>query len=140
MPILRLPVTEHMPDSLRNRACVMACVKNKKRREILNALFLAPFHCHAREVHVKMKMFLARSLAKMAGCTGFYRFVSLRVRKFSLERIPDLYLKERRHDALKTVVFEGKDTICILPAKYGKSLTVSVTSRLHTSMNLCVCL
>ena len=30
MLLLRLPLTEHMPDSLRNRACVMACLKNKK--------------------------------------------------------------------------------------------------------------
>ena len=67
-----------------------------------------------------MKMFLARSLAKMAG----------RTKK----------KKESRHDALKTVVIEGKDTICILPVEYGKSLTVSVTTRLHTFVNVCMCL
>ena len=33
-----------------------------------------------------------------------------------------LKLKEGQYEALKSVVVEGKDTICVLPTGYGKSL------------------
>ena len=44
--------------------------------------------------------------------------------EFALEKLgkAELSLKEAQYEALKSVVFEGKDTICILPAGYGKSL------------------
>ena len=113
--------------------------KNKTGAKYHDALFLAPFHCHSREACVKMKMFLARSPAKMADRTGFYRFLSLRVRKFSLEKNTGPLVKRTPTRCAEAVVIEGKDTICILPAEYGKSaLTVSVTSRPHTFVNVCV--
>ena len=64
-----------------------------------------------------------RSQSREDGRTGFYKFVSLRVRKFSSERRPDLLCKERQYEALKTVVVDGKDTICVLPGEYGRSLS-----------------
>ena len=30
--------------------------------------------------------------------------------------------KKRQYEALKTVVVDGKDTICVLPGEYGRSL------------------
>ena len=44
--------------------------------------------------------------------------------EFALEKLgkAELSLKEAQYEALKSVVFEGKDTICILPTGYGKSL------------------
>ncbi|KAK2548239.1 ATP-dependent DNA helicase Q5 [Acropora cervicornis] len=43
---------------------------------------------------------------------------------FALEKLAkaELSLKEAQYEALKSVVFKGKDTICILPTGYGKSL------------------
>ena len=43
---------------------------------------------------------------------------------FALEKLgkAELSLKEAQYEALKRVVFKGKDTICILPTGYGKSL------------------
>ena len=32
-------------------------------------------------------------------------------------------MKRIQYEALKTVVVDGKDTICVLPAKYGRSLS-----------------
>ena len=44
--------------------------------------------------------------------------------EFALEKLgkAEFSLKEAQYEALKSVVFEGKDTICILPTGYGKSL------------------
>ena len=44
--------------------------------------------------------------------------------EYALEKLgkAELSLKEAQYEALKSVVFEGKDTICILPTGYGKSL------------------
>ena len=44
--------------------------------------------------------------------------------EFALENLGkgELSLKEAQYEALKSVVFEGKDTICIPPTGYGKSL------------------
>ena len=48
----------------------------------------------------------------------------MRKSKSALEKLgkAELSLKEAQYEALKSVVFEGKDTICILPTGYGKSL------------------
>ena len=42
---------------------------------------------------------------------------------FALEKLgkAELSLKEAQNKALKSVMFEEKDTICILPTGYGKS-------------------
>ena len=37
-----------------------------------------------------------------------------------------LKLKEGQYEALKSVVVEGKDTICVLPTGYGKSLIYQI--------------
>ena len=50
--------------------------------------------------------------------------------EFALEKLgkAELSLKEAQYEALKSVVFEGKDTICILPTGYGKSLIYQLLS------------
>ena len=44
--------------------------------------------------------------------------------EYALDKLgkAELSLKEAQYEALKSVVFQGKDTICILPTGYGKSL------------------
>ena len=32
-------------------------------------------------------------------------------------------MQRRQYEALKTVVVDGKDTICVLPGEYGRSLS-----------------
>ena len=51
----------------------------------------------------------------------------------ALERLgkKNLKLKECQYEAVKPVVVDRKDTICILPTGYGKSLTVPASSLLR---------
>ena len=46
----------------------------------------------------------------------------------------NLNLKERQHEAVKAVVVDWKDTICILPTGYDKSLTPASSLRLIESI------
>jgi len=113
-----------------NWACVTGRVKTKKGEEYYDVpLFLVPltFTRDSRENENN-----PRSQSREDGRTGLYKFVSLCVRKFSSERRPDLYWKERQYDALKTAVVDGKDTICVLPAEYGRSLSNRLPPYLHT--------
>ena len=66
----------------------MGRVKTKKGAKYYDVpLFLAPltFTRDSRENEN-----FPRSQSREDGCTGFYKFISLRVRKFSSERRPDL--------------------------------------------------
>ena len=65
---------------------------------------------------------LADSLAKMAAP------VSINLFHFALENSVqkgerNSNEKNAQYEALKTVVVDGKDTVCVLPAEYGRSLS-----------------
>ena len=38
----------------------------------------------------------------------------------------DLEIKEHQYEAIKSVVVQGKDTVCVLPTGYGKSLIFQI--------------
>ena len=52
---------------------------------------------------------------------------------FALEKLgkAELSLKEAPYEALKSVVFKGKDTIWLLPIGYGKSLIYQLIYSAH---------
>ena len=68
-----------------------------------------------------MKIIPARSLAKMAAPVSINLFHFAFEIQFRKETGP--LCRERQYEALKTVVVDGKDTICVLPGEYGRSLS-----------------
>ena len=72
-----------------------------------------------------MKIILARRLAKMAApvSINLFKFVHFTLENSIQKRDRTSNETERQYEALKTVVVEGKDTICVLQAEYGRSLS-----------------
>ena len=50
--------------------------------------------------------------------------------EYALEKLgkAELSLKEAQYEALKNVVFDRRDTMCVLPTGYGKSLIYQLLS------------
>ena len=96
----------------------------KARKVIVAGFFRASFSC-TRDAARDVECYTRSSLDEMAAsCIDLFHHAL----EQSLNQLgkTGLKLKEGQYEALKSVVVEGKDTICVLPTGYGKSLIYQI--------------